>query len=253
MPESSTSQLSEFGGSLRCEFTLNIAPIEVYAVWIHFSGSVNVGEHYCILTVPPPLGPYPSPMGFNVSMRDTVSGDLWVTNCISEEESGSFEFTLQFEPTPVGEPTWEFIILGGGTVVFQGSALFLIPECWHDPYPNATIEEATLIIDGDFPVVDSEDGIPILSNKLYPCYPNPFNPTTTIRFDLPRAVHVKLCVYNVKGALVSTIVDQHMLEGRKEISWSATDNRGKSVASGIYFYRLIAGDFVQTKKMVLLW
>lgn len=83
-------------------------------------------------------------------------------------------------------------------------------------------------------------------------YPNPFNPTTTIRFDLPRAVLVKLSVYNVKGELVSTIVDQHMTEGRKEVTWTAKDNRGRAVSSGIYFYRLVAGEFVQTKKMVLL-
>jgi len=87
---------------------------------------------------------------------------------------------------------------------------------------------------------------------LYQNAPNPFNPTTMIRFDLPRAIHVKLCVYNVKGELVSTIVDQHLSEGRKEVSWSAKDDRGRSVTSGIYFYRLTAGDFVQTKKMVLL-
>lgn len=82
--------------------------------------------------------------------------------------------------------------------------------------------------------------------------PNPFNPTTIIRFDLPYAVHVKLCVYSVKGELVATIVDQHMTEGRKEVGWDAKDSRGRAVTSGVYFYRLVAGDFVQTRKMVLL-
>jgi hypothetical protein len=83
-------------------------------------------------------------------------------------------------------------------------------------------------------------------------YPNPFNPTTTIRFDLPRPAHVKLSIYNVKGELVATLVDRHMTEGRKELSWAGRDGGGRSVASGVYFYRLTAGDFVQTKKMVLL-
>jgi photosystem II stability/assembly factor-like uncharacterized protein len=95
------------------------------------------------------------------------------------------------------------------------------------------------------------DGPPPIT-VLHQNYPNPFNPTTTIRFDLPRAEHVRLCVYNVKGELVTTIVDQHMTEGRKEVVWTATGYHGTAVASGIYFYRLVAGDFVQTRKMVLL-
>ncbi|HER43686.1 MAG TPA: T9SS type A sorting domain-containing protein [Candidatus Eisenbacteria bacterium] len=87
---------------------------------------------------------------------------------------------------------------------------------------------------------------------LHQNYPNPFNPATTISFDLPRAARVRLCVYNVKGELVSTLIDGRMERGRGEIVWNATDGRGRRVASGVYFYRLTAGDIVRTKKMVLL-
>ena len=82
--------------------------------------------------------------------------------------------------------------------------------------------------------------------------PNPFNAVTTIRIDLPRALHVALSVYDVSGKLVATIVDRRMTEGPHEIIWNARDERGETVDSGIYFCRLVAGDFVQTKKMVLL-
>jgi hypothetical protein len=87
---------------------------------------------------------------------------------------------------------------------------------------------------------------------LYQNAPNPFSPTTTIRFDLPRAGLVKLCIYNVKGELVSTLVDGHMPEGRQEVTWASRDDKGAQVASGIYFYRLNTEDSVQTKKMMLL-
>jgi hypothetical protein len=87
---------------------------------------------------------------------------------------------------------------------------------------------------------------------LYQNAPNPFNPTTTIRFDLPRAVRVSLRVYNAKGELVAKIVDENMTQGRKAIAWTAANDNGSAVASGVYFYRLVAGGFVQTKKMVLL-
>jgi hypothetical protein len=98
------------------------------------------------------------------------------------------------------------------------------------------------------------DEIPELPESfvLYQNTPNPFNPATTIRFDLPEATRVRLSVYNVKGELVATLMNRHMNEGRKEVSWMARDDGGRSVSSGIYFYRLVAGEFVQTRKMVLL-
>lgn len=98
-----------------------------------------------------------------------------------------------------------------------------------------------------------EPDVPVAySVMLYQNVPNPFNPTTNIRFDLPSSEHVKLNVYNIKGELIATLLDQKMNAGRNEVSWDAKDNNGMAVASGIYFYRLVAGDFVQTKKMVLL-
>ena len=75
---------------------------------------------------------------------------------------------------------------------------------------------------------------------------------TTIRFELPVSSHVRLCVYNVKGETVATLLNRNMTAGRKEIVWDAKDLRGESVSSGIYFYRIIAVDFAQTRKMVLL-
>jgi len=83
-------------------------------------------------------------------------------------------------------------------------------------------------------------------------YPNPFNPTTEINFDVPTKSHVTLTVYNVLGQKVSALVDKEMAPGRYVADWNGTTDGGTEVSSGIYFYKLEASDFAQTKKMILL-
>jgi hypothetical protein len=88
---------------------------------------------------------------------------------------------------------------------------------------------------------------------LHQNYPNPFNPTTVIAYDVPRAgSHVTLRVYDVNGALVRTLVDGVLSEGRQHTNWDGRDALGRSVATGAYFYRLTAPGFEKTRKMVLL-
>jgi len=87
---------------------------------------------------------------------------------------------------------------------------------------------------------------------LHQNVPNPFNPSTLIAFDLPRAEHVRLSVFDVSGRLVATLADRMMEPGRQEIRWDGRDATGNTTSSGIYFYRLMAGDYVETRKMVLL-
>ena len=82
--------------------------------------------------------------------------------------------------------------------------------------------------------------------------PNPFNPSTTISFTLPERARVTLTVYDVQGRLVRTLVDEMAGEGYQERIWDGKDASGNPVGSGVYFYRLTAGDKTLTKKMVLL-
>lgn len=83
-------------------------------------------------------------------------------------------------------------------------------------------------------------------------YPNPFNPTTVIRYALPSRSHVTIEVFNVLGQRVRTLLEGDKPAGYYTATWDGSDSRGKGVASGIYFYRIKAGDFIATKKMVLL-
>jgi hypothetical protein len=83
-------------------------------------------------------------------------------------------------------------------------------------------------------------------------YPNPFNPQCRIRFGVPRAGRVQLKVFDVSGRLVRTLVDDNLRAGTYIRVWDGTDNRGRSSASGVYFYRMQTADFTRTRKMLLM-
>jgi hypothetical protein len=86
---------------------------------------------------------------------------------------------------------------------------------------------------------------------LNPAYPNPFNPNTNLSFSLPAAVSYSLNIYNVAGQLVRSYEGMGNV-GLNVISWDGKDNAGSDVSSGVYFYKLIAGSFTATKKMIML-
>lgn len=83
-------------------------------------------------------------------------------------------------------------------------------------------------------------------------YPNPFNPTTTIRYQLPEAADVKLVIYNILGQAVRTLVDEHKVAGYYAVNWDGRNNRGVPVTTGVYYYKITAGSFSASKKMLLM-
>ena len=83
-------------------------------------------------------------------------------------------------------------------------------------------------------------------------YPNPFNPVTRILYDIPEASNVTITIYNLLGNQVKTLVSGYQEPGYKSILWNATNERGAPVSAGMYLYSIKAGDFRQTKKMLLL-
>jgi flagellar hook assembly protein FlgD len=87
---------------------------------------------------------------------------------------------------------------------------------------------------------------------LYSNYPNPFNPSTTIRFSLAQAMKASLRIYNSRGQLVNTLLDAALPAGQHSLVWNGKDCFGRDVASGVYFYRLSAGSRVMHRKMLLL-
>ena len=87
---------------------------------------------------------------------------------------------------------------------------------------------------------------------LRPAYPNPFNPVTTISYDLPKNSRVALVVYNMLGQKVVKLVDHNQVAGRYTVQWNGQDTFGRRVSSGVYFYLIIADEFTKTRRMLLL-
>jgi hypothetical protein len=110
------------------------------------------------------------------------------------------------------------------------------------------------VVDGDGEFFSQTAGVrlPGARTSLSQNTPNPFNPTTTIRFSLPASETVTLGIYSANGALVRMLVDDVRERGDYSVTWDGRDTAGSPVSSGVYFYRLTAGKFRDTKKMVLL-
>lgn len=83
-------------------------------------------------------------------------------------------------------------------------------------------------------------------------YPNPFNPETSIQYQLPAASHVVLRIYNLNGQEVKTLIEQPLPAGYYQVEWNGRNNSGQKVTSGVYILKIIAGEFVQAKKMILI-
>jgi len=135
-------------------------------------------------------------------------------------------------------------------VVSQDEAVFIY-------YVHASDEEYTVSDTGEFVLsrealgIDDDAGIPEVF-ALHRNYPNPFNPITTLRYDLSEKANVNIIIYDMLGRQVRTLINQTQDAGFKSVIWDATNDYGKPVSAGVYLYQIQAGEFVQTRKMVLL-
>ena len=100
--------------------------------------------------------------------------------------------------------------------------------------------------------VDDEDELNPAGYSLSQNYPNPFNPSTVIGFTIPVSANVNLTVYNSMGEKVTELVSDVRQAGKNRVVWNAADDSGRRVSSGVYFYTLTSGNFVRSKKMILL-
>ncbi len=131
-------------------------------------------------------------------------------------------------------------------------------------YANEIEPGSTVMIKG--PYITGEDDLASTSymGRLHQNYPNPFNPSTVIRFDVPgreggypgsdgsSLKHVNLAIYDISGRVVRVLVSGDMAPGPHRATWDGLNNRGARVSSGIYFYRIVCGNWVESRKMIIL-
>jgi hypothetical protein len=94
--------------------------------------------------------------------------------------------------------------------------------------------------------------VPVVATELKTNYPNPFNPETTIAFNMKETSEVSIEIYNVKGQLVKTLLNDVKDAGSHSVIWNGKDNNGRAVSSGIYYYKMNTGKYSSTKKMIMM-
>ena len=151
-----------------------------------------------------------------------IAGNVYVC----EDETDGYEECLQDElPIPPElRDIDDAYITFGRVMVFTGD--------------NVSIANANALIPNQF--------------KVYDAYPNPFNPVTTLRYQLPEANMVTVTIYDMVGKEVKTLIHQQQNQGLHTIQWNATNNLGNTVSAGIYLYQVQSGVYNQTNKMILL-
>jgi len=132
------------------------------------------------------------------------------------------------------------------------NAGWVFPNPWsinpelNQGYPYLNYE---LIVSNDDVTIET---LPLTKAALHSAYPNPFNPSTNISFDLTKSETVKIEIYNVKGQIVKQLVNKVYDKGTHSLVWDGKDSKGNNCGTGVYFCRMTAGKITQSKKMMLI-
>ena len=216
--------LNHLEGSNIFEFTN-----DTHSAALYFGKDVPEGEELSYSL--PPVFPQ---MAFDARFTDDMkyTRDTGEISVINTNSSLSVHYTVNMmaedgkEWVFTTENGEEHILEGTGTITFTGN-----------------INGMTL---------SQKIGVIPAAYALHQNYPNPFNPVTTLRYDLPTEDYVTITIYDLNGKEISQLVNTNQPAGQKSVQWNATDRFGKPVSAGVYLYQIQAGEFTQTRKMVLL-
>ena len=202
-----------------------------------------------------------------ITIDDSNMNDGFITfswDESSDENGDSLVYLMHATSTEIGD-----FSLDTNITYIDISYMDLIENMTENNTTFATIEWTVDVTDGIDTVtadnapfslnVDGSDALSSLVEKLIPevfalhqNYPNPFNPVTTLQYDLPEDALVNITIYDMMGRQVKTLINGSQTAGYKTIQWDATNNFGEPVSAGLYLYTIEAGEFRQTKKMILL-
>ncbi|MBK9304262.1 MAG: VCBS repeat-containing protein [bacterium] len=195
----------------------------------------STGNHWLQLDL---SSPYLNTCAIGARVR-VVAGGL---SMIREVDGGS-GFLSQ------GSLTVEF---GLGAAAVADSVEILWPDGYHHLMLNVPGDQRLLVSQPQTAIDDDGPAPTPLAFRVYDNFPNPFNPSTTIRLDLPISSRVRLGIYAVDGSLVRTLFDEELPAGTHQAVWDGRDRKGGRVASGVYFYRVETSGDVVTRKMLLV-
>ena len=175
---------------------------------------------------------HPDLDGYNVLRGKWENGDFEMLN-----EAPITEVNFTDLEVPDNDVYWYYV-----TAIYSGD--YGEAESFASNYDSGSIENLT----------GTDDNLPVIPEHFFISqnYPNPFNPVTTISYGLPDDADVRIEIYNILGQNVRTLADEHQAAGYRTVIWDGNDDSGSQVSSGIYFYRIEAGDFQASKKMVLI-
>ena len=132
---------------------------------------------------------------------------------------------------------------------WQGSEVIIFYA--KDPYGLSGNSITNFTVSTSTDVKDEKNSLP-KEFALHANYPNPFNPETNISFDVPEPSHVRITIYNRLGQKVRTLLDETKNAGRYQLIWNATDDFGRKVSSGVYFYQFESEKYSATRKMIFI-
>ncbi|MCK4311596.1 MAG: T9SS type A sorting domain-containing protein, partial [Candidatus Cloacimonetes bacterium] len=203
-----------------------------------------------------------------VFMSPLFASEL-IVNEGTEKDTVTFKITMNREGNPGYDGKWgnrhpaiilpfraediEIIYTNAMAVVVEDN--FALMYIWHQGQPSLAegeTREVTFTCNHVGVGIEEQILLQVTKADLYQNYPNPFNPETVIKYQLPVTSRVQLKIYNIKGQLVKTLVSEEQNAGQYSVTWNSRDNFNRPIASGIYFYKLKAGNYEKVKKMILL-